>query len=320
MRNHILALILLVPFFLLNSGTSRALAGDFRSQSCAETHITLADLNRVDDPSKYNAAEMTTWNLAETSPTKGVVLVSHGLNVRPSAMDEIVSALTSHGFHVLRVSLSGHRGNLDELRTVTEDRWLEDMFLSYCFGKGVSDALGLPIYFVGFSLGGLIAEDLVNQKMKEPVEFKKTVYFAPAFTLRERTVLYIESLQKILSPGTAVPAKLNLPAYKANPSTTVAAYSATLSASRTLQASQFHNSRRPSLIYIDPQDELIDTDAISELAADHDLPEWRVRELNIDGSELTGRKYHHLIIDHLNLGRALWQKVTADFTGFLSAD
>ena len=70
----------------------------------------------------YDMTEVSKWMhpLSDNQEdVKGVILLAHGLNLRPSKMNSLGHTFSRHGFYSLRVSLAGHRGNLNEMKLVT---------------------------------------------------------------------------------------------------------------------------------------------------------------------------------------------------------
>ena len=104
---------------------------------------------------------------------KGVALVIHGLNLRPDRMQTIISVLTESGIDVLRLSLRGHGENyahhagidedqarLEAFKAVSFPLWMNEAYLAYTQVRKRATQKKVPLFFVGFSIGGLIGLDL----------------------------------------------------------------------------------------------------------------------------------------------------------------
>ena len=138
--------------------------------------------------------------------TKGVALVIHGLNLRPDKMQTIISVLAESGMDVLRLSLRGHgenythRADMDEeqarleaFKAVSFPLWLNEAYLAYTQVREKAAQKKVPLFFVGFSLGGLIGLDLFASQPE--VYYDRMILFAPAIKLHS-----LHYLGRILSP------------------------------------------------------------------------------------------------------------------------
>src|SRR4051812_47048460 len=119
--------------WLLNSISTFAapLEADVSHLTCAQARPTLEDLNHPLSDFKLDPDQNTRWLHTDSPHPVGVVLVIHGLDIKPSKMDSIGRLLTRAGFEVLRVALSGQRGSLEEMRQVSCDEWVRETLLSY---------------------------------------------------------------------------------------------------------------------------------------------------------------------------------------------
>ncbi|RYZ77701.1 MAG: hypothetical protein EOP05_00860, partial [Proteobacteria bacterium] len=95
------------------------------------------------------------------SEVRGVTLVVHGLNLKPSKMQELSNQLTSMKQDVVLVTLAGNGEDEKEFGEVTRERWLHDVFEAYEAATRKAKAQGVPVQFLGFSVGGLLGVDLV---------------------------------------------------------------------------------------------------------------------------------------------------------------
>lgn len=273
----------------------------FREQSC-------------EDVPNNNIAPNGIEIFQSTTKLKGIAIVAHGLNTKPAKMDSLVHFLQEQGLRVIRISFSGHRGLSEDssvMGNLRSDLWLKEAFLAYCFAK--KEANGLPIYYFGYSLGGLIGEDLLNQNLKEKIELKKVVLFSPAIATRD-----VVSLIKLAAPlgrGLKIPSH-SPEAYQANSSTSIAAYLSLFHMKRDLKKSEMKASNIPTLILIDPKDELVSERKINKIKTKQNLDQWKIEEISNSGSTLE-KSYHHLVIDEDAVGKDQWEKMKNSIEGFL---
>jgi alpha-beta hydrolase superfamily lysophospholipase len=105
---------------------------------------------------------------------RGVALVVHGLNLKPEKMGAIIATLNQDGIDVLNLSLRGHgdnypsqgRKNHDEqrlasFREVNYELWSDEMYRAYRQVRERGELKNVPLFFVGYSLGGLLGCDLL---------------------------------------------------------------------------------------------------------------------------------------------------------------
>ena len=247
---------------------------------------------------------------------KGVALVIHGLNLRPDKMQTIISVLTESGIDVLGLSLRGHGENythhagiekdqarLEAFKAVSFPLWMNEAYLAYTQVRKRSAQKKVPLFFVGFSLGGLIGLDLFASQPE--VHYERMVLFAPAVKLHSTRYL-----ARILSPfSRLVIPSLAPDSYLSNKKgTPMAAYNALFEG---LQQFEKHVNRRinvPTLIFIDEEDEFIPVRAFKELINEKKLDQWK---LYIVEKEATANQdtFHHHIIDETSTGKAVWKEM-----------
>ena len=105
--------------------------------------------------------------------SKGVALVIHGLNLKPDKMDSIITLLTQFDIDVLKMSLSGHgknytpkihtgtgRARMETFKRVSFRLWREETYKAYDIAEKMSREKSVPLFLVGYSLGGLMGVDL----------------------------------------------------------------------------------------------------------------------------------------------------------------
>ena len=259
--------------------------------------------------------------------TKGVALVVHGLNLRPDKMQAIISVLTQSGIDVLRLSLRGHGENYTHHAGIDEDQarleafkavsfplWMNEAYLAYTEVQKRAAQKKVPLFFVGFSLGGLIGLDLFASQ--PDVHYERMVLFAPAIKLH--TLHY---LARILSPfSRLVIPSLTPESYLSNKKgTPMAAYNALFEGLQQFEKHVNHKINVPTLIFIDEEDEFIPVRAFKELIDEKKLDQWKlyIVEKEAGANQDT---FHHHIIDEYSTGKAVWQDMMETTTTFLLAN
>jgi esterase/lipase len=239
------------------------------------------------------------------APLSGVTLLVHGLNTNPQKMLSLAKELNQDGQVVVLVSLTGHHGDSAAFGHVTPDIWLNDLEEGFHQAEAAASQYRLPLNFVGYSLGAAVGIDLIIQRH---VHFDRMILLAPALQLR-KTSGFVRALD-ILGPQFVVPS-FSPKEYRANSGTTMAAYDSLFSIGRRIRragAANFHQANVPTLILIDPADELVSPVGLHQFVEQHHLSKWKIQD--VSNNEATVRpKYHHLIIDQASLGSREWLRV-----------
>ncbi len=259
--------------------------------------------------------------------TKGVALVIHGLNLRPDKMQTIISVLTESGIDVLRLTLRGHGENYTHHAGIDEDQarleafkvvsfplWMNEAYLAYTQVRKRAAQRKVPLFFVGFSLGGLIGLDLFASQPE--VHYERMVLFAPAIKLHS-----FHYLARILSPfSRLVIPSLTPESYLSNKrGTPMAAYNALFEGLEQFEEHMNDRINVPTLIFIDEEDEFIPVRAFKELIDEKKLDHWK---LYIVEKEATADQdtFHHHIIDESSTGKAVWQEMMKTTITYLLAN
>jgi alpha-beta hydrolase superfamily lysophospholipase len=259
--------------------------------------------------------------------TKGVALVIHGLNLRPEKMQAIISVLTESGIDVLRLTLRGHGENYTHHAGIDEDEarleafkevsfplWMNEAYLAYTQVRKRAAQKKVPLFFVGFSLGGLIGLNLFASQPE--VHYERMVLFAPAIKLHS-----FHYLARIFSPfSRLVIPSLTPDSYLSNKKgTPVAAYNALFEG---LQQFEKHVNDRinvPTLIFIDAEDEFIPLRAFKELIDEKKLDQWKLYIVE-KGATADQDTFHHHIIDESSTGKTVWQDMMETAITYLLAN
>ncbi|WP_413295099.1 alpha/beta hydrolase [Bdellovibrio sp. HCB185ZH] len=223
-------------------------------------------------------------------------------------MVSIENVLRENRIDVLRVALSGHNNNLNIFKHVTAEMWERDALRAYCQANERAKKYGMPLYYVGYSLGGVIGVTISSKY--QHVHFDKMVLFAPAVAIR-RTA-FIMRILSTLNPLTIIPNLFNREGYFANSTgTPVSAYRATFELANFANR---HPKRKainvPTLLFIDPLDELISPSGLRTFIANYRLDAWKtfmVHKRPFSWQSI----FHHLMIDPASVGQRRWQEMKA---------
>jgi esterase/lipase len=251
-------------------------------------------------------------------PTKenkrGVTLVVPGLNVRPSAMMELIGSLNSLGSDVYLVLLSGHHPDSAPVAEVTASLWDEDMKSGYREANANASRNAVPLFFLGYSLGALLGQDLVAfSGMALP--YKKQLLIAPAIAVRWE--IHLIKWLFFLNDSIAFPS-LTPKEFRANRSLPLRVYKIMFQKEQRLMEMRYNNLNIPTLVLIDPKDELISYKKILRMVKMFNLSNYEVMALDSDLTLRAG-KYHHLIIDRNTMGQNNWDSVSQRLEAFFFA-
>lgn len=293
----------LFAFFLLFSSYAETLS------SCPT--LTLEDLNTsaltLDD-------EQTSKEyLPQSDKVTGVAMVVHGLNLKPSKMASFSQYLNDLGFYVLQVSLSGHRGNLQEQKDIQWKTWMKQMDQHLCYLKAKSDFYKAPMINLSFSLGALVSMGKINELDKNP--FTKQIFLAPATWIH--WFGKVPGWLSFMGGKIGLPSK-NLEEYRAEDTTSLNCYKAMDEGRKHLEEIRSKNFNIPTLLIIDPDDELVSLKKTKKFLNHYKLNDfWKVFLVSNKDTELE-KSYHHLIIDEKSLGKKEWQRLLERLSSFLN--
>lgn len=246
--------------------------------------------------------------LPGSSGGEKVLLCAHGLNQKPEALKPLLSDLASSGFETYLHHLPGHH-NFDYHKKLTAEKYIEDHEKSYQYLK---DKFKKPIYFLGYSFGGLIG---VHQFKSSP--FKKMILLAPALRMRPYTLLlqpllpflnHVVSIQmgddefekKYRYHSQGVPADIYKSFFN-------------IYHSQKLKEKN-ESSESEALIFIHPSDELVNYKALKKYVASQS--QWQLKEL--DNQAARFKRYNHLCFDEDTLGASSYQNLIKEIKNFLN--
>lgn len=253
------------------------------------------------------------WHDAPREKIQAVVVLLHGLNLKPSRMDDWSSLLTSRGAHVIRFALYGHTGDLAHMRDASADMWRRQFKDAMEHAKKIAAENNVPLYFIGFSLGALVALEWLSSQDDKNF-FDKMVLIAPAisvpwysrFAIKTASLFGLSMLLPSRSPES----------YRANKGTSVAAYLALFALKDSLEAKKYKNANVKTLILIDRNDELVDSRDVSDAINQYKLSNWSLEIVN-NRFAYDNYGFRHLMVDQEAVGKELWttlgQKVLKHF-------
>lgn len=253
---------------------------------------------------------------APGGPMTGVALVVHGLNLNPDRMINIIRTLNASGIGALRVSLQGHGDNftpidgmdqaearMEAFKAVSYHKWAGDLLPAYRHIRQLSSRKELPLFLVADSYGALLALALILTEAD--VQFDRMVLFAPALSMRSRNhiIRLLSPFPKWVWPSFAPKF------YRANRGTPQAAYQVVFETLERFEGALGPKINIPTLVFIDPKDELISYPGLRKLKEKQKLDQWRFHHITKDRPTATTR-IHHLIITPAAVGRSTWREMT----------
>ena len=239
-------------------------------------------------------------------------MVVHGLNVKPSAMLAFIEWLNLQGSDAYLVKLSGHYEDSININAVTSSMWETDMLKGYTIAQKASIERSVPLFFLGYSLGALLGQAMISFSQGE-VHFDKQVLFAPATAIRRRA--YFIKLLFVLNGKVMLPSYTPIE-YRANSRIPINVYKILFKNKRNILKTNFNKLNIPTIIFIDPKDELVSYKKLAKFSGRFALTDYQVVKLDSD-LKARGGKYHHLIINKLTMGENNWEMVTRQMAKFL---
>lgn len=254
-----------------------------------------------------NPLNTTIWqDEPQAGPAKAVVLLLHGLNLRPQKMDDWSTLLTSHGAFVVRLALHGHAGDVKQMAAVSADTWRSQMTEAMSVANNFAREKNLPLYFMGFSLGALVGLEWLSHQETSQSIIEKSVLIAPALSVPWYSRSLI-SMLSVFGRGLVLPSR-SPEQYRANKGTTVAAYMSLFELKESLESLHYRHLNLPTLILIDRYDELVDYRDIRSVIEQNNLSQWQLRMVdNRFAHDNFG--FRHLLVDEEAMGNQLWKSL-----------
>ncbi|MGZ3694802.1 MAG: alpha/beta hydrolase [Bdellovibrionota bacterium] len=239
---------------------------------------------------------------------KGVVLLTHGLNLKPARMDDLAERLSASGYEVFRPAFTGHCGHNKHYLEVDAAHWESDAREFHARTKARAEKLGVPHYLVAYSFSAA-----VYQAMAEELPFDSRVLFAPAISTR-----FWYPVATVLANAfpRATYKSMNLDGYYANATSGMKAVQALEHFVAGVRRKRRENDSTPTLVWVDPKDELVSYKGIRIQAGRR--PNWKLEKVSNAGARMKPA-YHHLIINEQALGKAEWERVLSGTFAFLQS-
>lgn len=249
-----------------------------------------------------------------TSLTKkaAVTMVVHGLNVKPEAMLPLINWLVGEGSDVYLVKLSGHHENGRNIKEVTSAIWHQEMLSGYEVAKTASLNYSVPLFFLGYSLGALLGQSMLALYGPE-TSFDKQVLLAPATAIRRQS--YLVRLLFLLGKRTMI-RSYTPTVYRVNKSLPLHIYQVLFAEEKKVWEKGFSSLNIPTLILIDPKDELISYKKLEKFIQRFALTNYQVVKLD-DRLKDRNTSYHHLLLSEQSMGTKNWQLATEKMRQFL---
>ena len=277
-------------------------------------------VNPVDRVGAEIQKELSQYWETNASNPRGIVIIVHGLNVKPSKMGSpqaegtLVKLLLDSGYHVYRVTLKGHGGPLEDMQSVTGLDWIRDGYFHYCQAKNAAERGQLPLFLLGFSFGALVYEVLMNEETAIPVQFEKKILFSPAIAIRgvAKKITWL----KPFAHDRSIIRSISPKEYRAQRGVSIAAYKAVFNMEESLCLSSFRNCNVNTIVFIDKKDEMVSAKILGERINQYALTNWRVFEVTNTGAFIRP-KYHHLLIDNKCVSPSTWEFISGTLLDFL---
>jgi esterase/lipase len=189
---------------------------------------------------------------------------------------------------------------MDAFKAVSEDDWLHQSRQGFEHAAELAGALNVPIYFVGFSMGGLLGPYLLQSS--KSIQFEKMILLSPAISIKTHAHL-LKALS--LFPGIVIPSS-SPEYYRANRGTPIAGYNAFYTV-----YGEFRKNVRPdrlntsSLLFVHPRDEFVSESGLRKFRDRHQLSNWKIESMA--GNESPKDSLYHLNIDEKSAGSKKWQ-------------
>jgi alpha-beta hydrolase superfamily lysophospholipase len=177
---------------------------------------------------------------------------------------------------------------------------MDEVCSAYREIKARSHDKDVPLFLIGYSLGGLLGADLMAS---DPgVHFDKMVLFAPAVKMHYRNYII-----RLLAPfpHLTIPS-FALASYQSNKGTPMAGYNALFDSLNRFSANAGPDINVPTLVFIDPKDEIVSYRRLQQMVQDENLDQWQFYIVQKQSSQKPA-KVHHLIIDEPSTGENVWK-------------
>ena len=243
--------------------------------------------------------------LTDNKQSKAIIVLAHGLNIKPDKMDDWAKIFTNAS--VLRIGLTGHYDESENLQNIQAIKWQEDFKEAMKLAQNKAKEKNIPLYFLGFSLGGLLGIDWQENNQNEQ-NFSKIVLIAPALKIpwySDSLIKFVSFFSSKISVNSRTPKD-----YRANDKISLSAYKALSQIKNNLDEKGIINSNVPTLVIMDKNDELIPIKEIKALFTDYRLNNW-ILEIVDNQFAYDNYGFRHLLVDENSVGKEVWNSITA---------
>lgn len=258
------------------------------------------------DPTNESSQLFTT----QTPAARGVIILVHGLNQRPSSLNPLAQELQSLGYHCYRVTLRGHEQPEEPIFPHSD--WSSDVIEAY--KKTQQRHPNLPISLIGYSLGGLLITHVLDTHPE--IRPEAVVLLAPALSLR--LLPQTGYLLTLLPPLSWTMPNMAPPYYRRFRQTPLFWYRNTFTLySETRKLRSYTRLQTiPTTILANPRDELVSLSGLQTWIDDNRLSaHWKIEPIKpeITDPSIPG----HVIIDQRSLGYPEWKRMLSILRGTL---
>ncbi|MEM1135554.1 MAG: alpha/beta fold hydrolase [Bacteroidota bacterium] len=248
------------------------------------------------------------WYQATNGNPKAVVMIVHGLNNRAALMRPIAESLADTGINVFVPVLDGHAEDFVKFKNINREDWQNNVIEAYHLSLEKATKNNCSLFFIGYSLGGLLGSLLTAKKLMPKVE--KMILLAPA--------LEMTLFSSLLKPLLFFNINFNIPSrapgnYRAHPFLPVKAYRTLFELKKQFDEGVLENINIPTLLFIDKKDELVSYKKLVAFIDKYALNNWDLKIL----SSKEGKGIHHMIAEPFYAGANNWQFMMQETKAFI---
>lgn len=226
--------------------------------------------------------------------TKGVFLLSHGLNLDPVKMLDMSSFLQSIGYDVILLSYFGHRENSD-INEVRPQIWIDEVKDAMEKAQQYSEENNLPLYLMSYSLSGLLFQLVLKQKK---FNITKQILIAPALGIRS----YVQAgrfFAKVGSPEYIMP-RTSFYGYRYSFSLGKNPLSSFFQLYDQYKLEELDKLSIPTLLFYRKKDELISAKKLQKASS---FEKVQMHEIKHNPDFI----FQHMLVDSLTMGPEQWK-------------
>jgi len=270
---------------------------------CNDFNETLTSLNNKYNQ-KISSIEKSRWYNLDDFKIKSIFIVVHGLNLKPSKMNDLITVLGKQHHGVLRLALMS-----DQDPTFTVNSWQQQAIDYYCLTINKAKKQKLAVSFLGYSIGASIGSLLVSQQYL----FDKLILFAPALSLH----WYSKIPERLPLPKGVMLPSFNNKQYRHFNGLKILTYQAQAKLRKNFSVKQLAIWPK-TLIFMREKDEIV---SYQELSFFRDPSHQQITFITLDSlKRFSVRGKNHLMIDKESLGDEQWSIVLKNIKGFLDKE